>query len=151
MLAGCQTSSAPPVYVGGPAEPHLWPVAHGEGRVISPYGMRNGRLHKGIDIKAEKGAQVVAAADGRVAFAGTMRGYGRVVFVRHAGGYETVYAHLKRILVDEGDVLRAGQVLGRMGDSGRATTPHVHYEVRKDDKLLDPANYLPRRRQHPAG
>lgn len=113
-------------------------------RVTSAFGMRadplcgKPRFHAGIDIAAATGTPARAAADGVVTFAGEQRGYGRVVVVDHGGGVSTVYAHASALLVRTGDRVTSGTELIRVGSSGRATGPHLHFELRKDGVAVDP-------------
>ena len=130
--------------------PSIWPVDHPEVQVISPFGVRRGstrgglgRYHQGIDIKGPRGIPVYATADGEVTMAGTMRGYGKVIILAHGEEFMTVYAHLDRIGVEKGDRVRRGEKIGKLGGTGNASTPHVHYEVREDGKTVNPAPYLP--------
>lgn len=123
------------------APPRLdWPIA---GRVTSDYGQRGRRHHDGIDIGAPVGTDVRAAADGRVAFAGPVRGYGLMVIVQHAGGFETVYAHNARQYAREGAVVRRGDVIATVGRTGRTTGPNLHFEVRHQETAYDPLAFLP--------
>jgi len=117
-----------------------WPVI---GVVTSPYGQRQGRLHAGIDIAALQGTPVYAAASGRVITSGVQRGYGRIIELRHQAGYVTVYAHHDENLVEVGQRVRRGQLIARVGMSGRATGPHLHFEIRQATRSQDPALYLP--------
>lgn len=118
------------------------------GRLSSVFGMRDDpidgvrRHHNGIDIAAELGSPVAAAADGRVSFSGRSPGYGNLVVVEHAGGYQTRYAHNANNIVRKGEVVRAGQAVASVGDSGRATGPHLHFEVRRSGEPLDPLALL---------
>jgi murein DD-endopeptidase MepM/ murein hydrolase activator NlpD len=121
--------------------------------VVSPFGLRQlpwegaGRLHEGVDISADSGVPVRAAADGEVVAAGEKGGYGRYVAVRHAVGLTTFYAHLGGIEagVKPGLKVVAGQPLGRIGSSGTSTGPHLHFEIRDAaDHPLDPAMFLGR-------
>ena len=121
-----------------------WPV---DGELTSGFGPRNGSSHDGIDIAAPRGTAVVAAADGQVIFSDVLRGYGNVVIVRHGNGYTTVYAHNRVNLVKEGQVVRQGQRLAEVGDSGRATGSNLHFEVRKNNLARDPLRYLPQDRR----
>ncbi len=108
------------------------PVA---GAVTSAFGWRQDpftkqmKFHQGIDLRAAYGQDVQSAAPGRVVFSGEQGGYGTTVIVEHADGMRTRYAHLSERLVKKGDVLAAGQPLGRAGHSGRATGTHLHFEV----------------------
>lgn len=121
------------------------PLVPLEAPVSSAFGWRSDpllgtpRFHKGIDLKAAYGREVPAAAAGRVTFAGEQGGYGQTVVVEHAGGFTTRYAHLSSIAVSAGQQLADGVVIGRVGQSGRATGPHLHFEVTRDGKALDPA------------
>ncbi len=126
--------------------PLRWPTW---GRVSSGYGWRNdpftGRRawHTGVDIAAPSGRNVVATAEGRVAFAGWNGNYGNTVIIRHQFGFETVYAHLSQIRVKTGDTVRKEQVIGNIGSTGRSTGPHLHYEVRRYGNVINPWPYLP--------
>jgi murein DD-endopeptidase MepM/ murein hydrolase activator NlpD len=117
------------------------PVA---GRVTSGFGERfhpilhRMRMHDGVDLAAAWGTPILAAADGRVASAGWRGGYGRAVEIVHAGGIETLYGHMSRIAAQPGEAVRQGQVIGYVGASGLATGPHLHYEVHKDGRLVNP-------------
>lgn len=118
-----------------------WPVT---GQVTSNFGWRNGRQHKGIDIwsPAKEKAEIHASLRGVVTQAGYVNGYGNLVVVDHGGGWATYYAHLSRITVGKGEQIAAGQVLGFMGMTGRATGYHLHFEVRKEDKAINPLRVL---------
>jgi murein DD-endopeptidase MepM/ murein hydrolase activator NlpD len=117
-----------------------WPVA---GEVTSRFGPRKGRFHDGIDIAAPRGTPVLAAAEGQVIFSDVLRGYGKVVMVRHAGGYLTVYAHNAVNQVEEGQFVRRGARVATVGQSGYVTGASLHFEVRKDNLARDPLRYLP--------
>jgi hypothetical protein len=119
----------------------IWPV---RGKLSSRFGWRNGRSHDGIDIPAKSGTPIIAAAAGRVIHSGRGLGdYGRVVIVKHAGYYSTVYAHNRRNRVAKGDFVERGEVIGEVGSSGNASGSHVHFEVRRNRKPLDPLLFLP--------
>jgi murein DD-endopeptidase MepM/ murein hydrolase activator NlpD len=118
-----------------------WPVA--AGTVSSPFGMRNGAMHDGVDIAAPAGTPVYAADDGTVIFDGRLHGYGNVVIVQHSGGYVTVYGHNRRNLVHDGATVARGQEIAEMGDSGRTTGPNLHFEVRYNNTAENPLAYLP--------
>jgi murein DD-endopeptidase MepM/ murein hydrolase activator NlpD len=111
--------------------------------MTSRYGPRRGHCHDGIDIAAPLRTPVQAAASGRVIFSGHMRGYGRIVIVRHNEAYSTVYAHHRRNLVRKGQWVTRGALIGTVGRSGRSTGPHLHFEVRVRNVAHDPLLYLP--------
>jgi murein DD-endopeptidase MepM/ murein hydrolase activator NlpD len=113
-----------------------------QGKIISEFGPRNGRMHKGIDIQAPEGESIKAAEDGVVIFSGFLKGYGNVVIIKHEGDFFTVYAHNKVNLVKEGEFVKKGQVIGKVGMTGNAQTPHLHFEIRKKTRPLDPTEYL---------
>jgi murein DD-endopeptidase MepM/ murein hydrolase activator NlpD len=118
-----------------------WPIT---GPISSRFGERGSRPHDGIDIRAERGTPVHAAEAGRVIHAGGGLGdYGKVVIVKHAGHYSTVYAHHDKIRVSKGDFVEKGDVIGTVGTSGNASGPHLHFEVRRDRIPDDPLSYLP--------
>jgi len=119
--------------------PLVWPA---EGPVISTFGQRPRGWHAGIDISAEAGSQVFAAAPGTVLYSGWMRSYGQVVKLRHASGFITLYAHNLTNLVEEGEEVEAGQVIATVGRSGHATGPHVHFEVQRDGRAYNPLHLL---------
>ena len=116
----------------------IWPV---NGPVVSPFGMRWGRLHAGIDIGVGYGTPIHAAASGTVIFAGWMGGYGNFVIVDHGGGLSTGYAHQSSIAVGGGSVSQ-GQVIGYVGCTGHCFGPHLHFEVRINGSPVDPLGYL---------
>jgi len=121
------------------AAPFAWPL---KGVLYGRYGKRGARNHDGIDIAAPHGTQVTAAADGEVVFVGVQSGYGKVVILRHDGGLVTVYAHNSQILVREGARVRQGEPVAKVGQTGRTTGPHLHFEVRQGVKPRDPLLYL---------
>jgi murein DD-endopeptidase MepM/ murein hydrolase activator NlpD len=123
--------------------PRGWPVPYDVASISSDFGAPRGRSrHEGLDLSAPKGTKVRTTADGRVTFAGRSGDFGRLVIVEHAGGYETRYAHLKSIEVNKGKKLKRGAVLGTVGESGNATGPHLHYEVRLQGTPVNPRSYL---------
>jgi len=117
-----------------------WPV---RGRLSSSFGRRQGRAHEGIDIAAARGTPIFAAESGRVIRSGRMGGYGRVVIVKHAGSYRTVYAHASRLLVRKGEFVERGQKIAEVGSTGRSTGPHVHFEIRRRESPQNPLGFLP--------
>lgn len=131
--------SAPLRYELGASEPTHWPldipgfVTRGQVRPGD-----SDESHPGIDIAVPPGTLVRAAGGGVVEAAGTDPAYGQFVLLRHSGGYETMYGHASRVLVREGDSAQAGQVIALSGNSGRSTAPHLHFEIRREGKSLDP-------------
>ena len=117
-----------------------WPL---EGTLTSRFGPRNGSFHDGIDIAAPLGSAVRAAAAGRVIFSDDLRGYGKVVILKHANGFTTVYAHHHRNLVKDGQTVKRGDIVGEVGESGRVNGPSLHFEVRSGKTARNPIHYLP--------
>jgi murein DD-endopeptidase MepM/ murein hydrolase activator NlpD len=123
-------------------------VLDGKARISSEYGMRkdpfNGEMafHDGIDLAVKRGTDIMALKDGVVTFSGFKGGYGNTVIVRHEGGLETIYSHAARNHVSEGQAVTAGTVLADVGSTGRSTGPHLHFEVRKDGRSVNPLPYL---------
>ena len=117
-------------------------------RQTSGFGTRrdpiNGRrsLHNGIDFAGPRGTPIHAPADGTVVMASTQRGYGRVVKIRHANGFETFYAHLNRATVRVGQTVRRGQKIAELGNTGRSTGPHLHYEVHYNGRPVNPSKFI---------
>jgi murein DD-endopeptidase MepM/ murein hydrolase activator NlpD len=124
----------------GAALAFAWPV---EGPVISTFGQRRNGWHGGIDIKAPPGTPVWAAAGGVVIASGVEAAYGLVVKIEHWRGFVTVYAHNDVNLVEVGDHIGAGEMIALVGQTGRATTPHVHFEIRRDGLAYNPLYLLP--------
>ncbi len=119
----------------------VWPV---RGSITSGYGIRSGAHHDGIDISVKKGTPVRAAEAGRIVHSDdNLSGYGKLVLVRHAGSYTTVYAHNRKNLVRVGQFVEKGEIIAEVGDTGRASAPHLHFEVRQNGKSRNPLNYLP--------
>lgn len=121
-----------------------------QGYMSSPFGRRvhplTGRntQHKGVDFAAKPGSDVVAVAAGVVSFSGVKSGYGYTVEISHADGYTTLYAHNKSNQVQIGDLVQRGQTIAKVGRSGRASGYHVHFEVTKSGRLVNPASYIAR-------
>lgn len=118
-------------------------------RATSGFGMRTdpinhrSQLHPGFDLAAAPGTQVGAARGGEVVHAGPAGTYGNLVTIRHADGFETRYAHLQEVHVKIGDRVETGQDIGAVGSTGHSTGPHLHFEIRKEGKALDPQPFLP--------
>jgi len=110
--------------------------------LTSKFGWRDGRMHNGIDVDLEVWDPVVAAFPGVVRMARSYGGYGRVVVIRHYNGLETLYAHLHRYKVKEGDKVEGGQVIGLGGSSGKSTGSHLHFEVRFKGKPINPLSFI---------
>jgi murein DD-endopeptidase MepM/ murein hydrolase activator NlpD len=133
--------------------PGMWPL---DGRLMSSYGQRTdpfsgeGAIHTGVDISAPIGTPAHATGDGVVEFAGRFAGYGRLVIIDHGDGFETYYAHLSRFDVLAGQEIRRGETLGAVGNSGRVTAPHLHYEVRVRHTPVNPYRYLAKAAVMPA-
>ena len=119
----------------------IWPVPSSK-RVSSRFGHRKGRHHDGIDIPAVTGSHILSSAEGEVIISGFMRGYGRVVVIKHPGGYHTVYAHTSKNLVSKGQKVDQGEVIAKVGSTGRSTGPHLHFEIRRKNRVRNPALYL---------
>lgn len=118
----------------------IWPVI---GNVSSAFGLRSGNMHDGIDIAAAEGTTVKAARSGHVIYAhNRIGGYGNMVILRHADSYSTVYAHLSLIHVKKGQFIAKGLPLGRVGQTGDAEGPHLHFEVRNNRIPVNPLLYL---------
>jgi len=102
------------------------------------------KFHRGIDLRAKRKTEVFATGDGVVSFAraNDTGGFGRVIKIRHNFGFETVYAHLNKIYVKTGDIIRKNQKIGLSGNSGRSTAPHLHYEVRYGSRILNPNQFI---------
>ena len=118
-------------------EEHAWAYPLPDARVISPYG--GARRHSGVDLKTKPNDEIYAAFDGEVVASGPYYGYGNCIRIRHAYGLETLYSHQSKNMVKKGDKVKAGQVIGLTGRTGRATTEHLHFEVSFGGKRLDPA------------
>ena len=118
-----------------------WPIV---GPVNSPFGPRWGRFHAGIDIGSPHYQEVGAAADGEVLYARDTGGpLGKAIVLQHGRGMRTVYAHLSVIVAREANTVRQGQAIGGVGDTGRTTGPHLHFEVRRNGTPVNPEDYLP--------
>ena len=118
-------------------EDKAWSYPLPDARVISPYG--GARRHSGVDLKTKPNDEIYAAFDGEVVASGPYYGYGNCIRIKHAYGLETLYSHQSKNMVKKGDKVKAGQVIGLTGRTGRATTEHLHFEVSFGGKRLDPA------------
>lgn len=118
-------------------------LTSGFGQRIHPIRKHPGQ-HNGVDIAAKTGDPVLSVYFGKVVFTGTSGGLGRTVVIAHINGLTSHYAHLSKIEADVGQVLRPGDMIGRVGDSGESTGPHLHFEIRRYGEPLDPAWLLPR-------
>lgn len=119
----------------------IWPV---KGEVESPFGMRNGTRHDGIDIRADEGTPIKAADDGRVVYSNSkMRGYGNLIIIKHKDDFYTAYSHNKTNHVKDGDKVSRGEIIGAVGSTGNASNPHLHFEVRHGKKVRNPIFFLP--------
>lgn len=127
------------------AAPTLWPV---QGRITASFGERidpfsgEGAFHRGVDISSDIGTPIIAPADGVIQFADAMNGYGRAIVVDHGNGISTLYGHLSGYAVSQGQIIHRGDTLGFVGQSGRSTGPHLHYEVRIFNTPVNPHKYL---------
>ena len=125
--------------------PNLWPV---EGQVTGSFGERidpfngEGAFHSGVDIGSSYGAKIIAPADGVVTIVDTMGGYGKTIMIDHGNGISTRYGHLSGFAVTPGQKVQRGDLIGYVGESGRSTGPHLHYEVRINDTPVNPYKYL---------
>jgi murein DD-endopeptidase MepM/ murein hydrolase activator NlpD len=120
----------------------LWPVAGGT--FMRPFGEpRRHHTHAGVDIRGARGQDILAAKDGVVAFCGpTKTGYGTMVVLDHTDGVQTLYAHAQKVLVKSGDSVQRGQAIALLGRTGNATTEHCHFEIRLENRPVDPMTYL---------
>lgn len=118
------------------------------GVITSKFGRRQDPInkkrafHDGVDIRGRRGTEIKATADGRIHSQGYDKGYGRFVIIDHGQGFRTMFGHLKKIMVKKGERIERGQVIGLLGNSGRSTGPHVHYEIRHRGRLVNPAKFM---------
>ena len=118
-----------------------WPL---KGKILSPFGVRNGRRHNGIDIKARKGVKIRASADGETVYSGnTIEGYGNMVILKHSDNFFTIYAHNSRNLARVSESVKSGDVIALVGNTGNATGYHLHFEIRSGKKRRNPLFFLP--------
>ncbi len=139
-------SETAPVFPGLPQawdpglEGFVLPVS---GTINSGFGPRGASFHDGVDIAATEGTPIRAIERGEVLFSDQLRGYGKIVIIRHADGLVSVYAHNESNLVREGQFVSRGEIIARVGSTGRVTGPHLHFEIRKNNTAQDPLRYLP--------
>ncbi|MFC1595875.1 murein hydrolase activator EnvC family protein [Candidatus Margulisiibacteriota bacterium] len=130
---------------------YVWPLERKKFWVSSSYGYRRHpifrvvRFHSGLDLAANRGTPVKAADNGEVVFSGLWGGYGKAIIIDHGNGYSTVYAHLSHIYVKKGQVVTKKNRIGLVGSSGYATGPHLHFEIRRKGKTMNPIGKLPKR------
>jgi len=118
----------------------IWPV---EGKMSDVFNETESRRHTGIDISAPIDTPFRASHSGRVIYSGnTIRGYGNLLIIRHSEEYVSIYAHNQVNLVDEGEWIERGQVIGKVGQTGRASGPHLHFEIRRNNRAIDPLLFL---------
>ncbi|KMT21866.1 peptidoglycan DD-metalloendopeptidase family protein [Clostridium cylindrosporum] len=113
-----------------------------KGRYSSFYGERWNRMHKGVDIAGPVGTPIKAAEGGEVVFSGDRGTYGKCVIIKHINGYETLYAHNSKLIAKQGDKVDKGEIISELGNTGRSTGPHLHFEVKVNGKQIDPMSYL---------
>ena len=118
----------------------IWPV---EGKISNPFEEAESKRHQGIDISSSLGTPIKASNAGKVIYSNNgIKGYGNLIILRHSEEYVTVYAHNQVNLVEEGAWAEKGQIIGKVGQTGNATGPHLHFEIRKNNKALDPLLFL---------
>ncbi len=122
--------------------PRISSITSGFGYRANPFDSESAELHPGVDFKGATGDPVRVTADGKVVFTGRKSGYGNCIIVQHKNDFQTLYGHLSRINVDDGQQVKTGDVIGKVGSTGRTTGPHLHYEVRKGGKPINPVKFL---------
>lgn len=139
---GAESSPADVAGVTVAAGDWAWPVPSGE--IISYFGApRRRHRHGGVDIKGRQGAKIVASRGGTVEYSGSgMRGYGKTVIIDHGDSYSSLYAHNSKLLVKKGQRVRRGETIALVGRTGNASGPHCHFEIRRNDRTVDPLLYL---------
>lgn len=145
QLAGDEEPFVYGIYAASEAESHWlqWPVE--DSRTVwkgNPYGIINGKLHSGIDIPADQGAVILAAADGTVTEVGFDRERGNYLILDHGDGLTTLYAQCRNVETKEGDTVKAGEMIAAVGSTGMSTGPHLHFEVRQDGQAQNPVAYF---------
>jgi murein DD-endopeptidase MepM/ murein hydrolase activator NlpD len=122
--------------------PRLSSITSAFGYRSDPFDSENAELHPGIDFRGAKGDPVHVTADGNVVFTGRKGGYGNCIIVQHKNDFQTLYGHLSHVDVKEGQSVKTGDVIGKVGSTGRSTGAHLHYEVRKNGKPINPVKFL---------
>jgi len=122
--------------------PRLSSITSAFGYRSDPFESEHAELHPGIDFRGAKGDPVHVTADGNVVFTGRKGGYGNCIIVQHKNDFQTLYGHLSHIDVNEGQSVKTGDVIGKVGSTGRSTGAHLHYEVRKSGKPINPVKFL---------
>jgi murein DD-endopeptidase MepM/ murein hydrolase activator NlpD len=122
---------------------HLGKINNEFGFRRNPFGGRAYEFHPGMDIDGERGDQVVAPANGTIIWAGYKGGYGNMVEIDHGNGLTTCYGHMSKIEAEVGESVTRGQLIGLIGSTGRSTGPHLHFEVRLNEKPINPRHFLP--------
>lgn len=122
--------------------PRLSSITSAFGYRSDPFDSENAELHPGIDFRGAKGDPVHVTADGEVTFTGRKGGYGNCIIIQHKNDFQTLYGHLSQIVVKEGQSVKTGDVIGKVGSTGRSTGAHLHYEVRKNGKPVNPVKFL---------
>ena len=118
----------------------VWPV---EGKIVDLFEESEDKRHQGIDISSTLGTPIRAASAGKVIYSNnTIKGYGNLIILRHSDEYVTVYAHNQENIIEEGMWVEREQIIGKVGKTGRATGPHLHFEIRRNNKAVDPLPYL---------
>ena len=128
--------------VDKPESVQWWSYPLPGAKVMSPYGSRGGRRHTGVDLKTVNKDNILAAFDGEVVFSGPFSGYGNLIRIRHDNGLETYYSHNSKNLVKVGEQVKAGQVIALTGQTGRASTPHLHFETRIGGQAVNPNRFF---------
>jgi len=129
---------------------YILPITRSKFYISSSYGSRRHpiykvvRFHSGLDMAAQRGVEVKAADSGEVVHAAVWGGYGKAIIIDHGNNTSTVYGHLSRIIVSKGQVVYKGDKIGLVGSTGRSTGPHLHFEIRKNGKTVNPIGYLPK-------
>lgn len=117
-----------------------WPL---DGVITSPFGERRGTKHEGIDIGSPEGTPIYAAGSGKVLYSGKREGYGNVIIIQHPDKWITVYAHNSKNIAKQGQKVKKGDKIAMVGQTGRASGPHLHFEIRRGIKPVNPLHYLP--------